>query len=661
MLIHKSAPAAPSHLLGRTLPALLAQACAAHPNATAFNQWTTTGWQTYSNQDVQQQVENLAIGLRHRGLVAGDRVAFLMHSNLQFAIADLGCLLAGLVDVPIDLTQTLENIVFALRHSAAKALIVTDLDLLQELAHSLVDLPALQQIIVAEGAEDWSQINATIDLPRHLQVTAIAKLQSLGAGQSAATELAQLRRDIHPQDLATIIYIPSSRNALEGVMLTHENIAGNALATFGELPQLGWGNAETALAFLPLTHIFARHLLYGHIYYGHSIYFSNPRYVTKHLQSIQPTVLATVPLLLEKIYQQIRDRGRKLKSRHARIVFAWAFAIAQRHQLGEPTDDIYPVLLKAADRLVLRHWRSAFGGRMKYLLCGGAALPAEVTNTLTAAGIPILQGYGLTQSAGVVCFNRPADNRAGSVGKPIPGIELAIAPDQEVLVRGPYITTGYYQDATATAQLIDQQGWLHTGDYGSMTIDGHLQITGLKKSLFKLSTGKYIAPQPIEVRLAASPLVAHVMLVGADRKFCGALIFPNLPVLRNRAKALELDLPDIELLQHPCILAWYQAVVDQANCHLPYWSIVKRFRLINAELTIANGLLNAEHKIHRYRIHQKLSLEIAILYGDELPASRNPKSLKTPIATPISTITCPTPPADTCPIAAQSLHPRFTV
>jgi long-chain acyl-CoA synthetase len=363
---------------------------------------------------------------------------------------------------------------------------------------------------------------------------------------------------------------------------------------------------------------------------------------------------------LEKIYQQIRDRGRKLKSRHARIVFAWAFAIAQRHQLGEPTDDIYPVLLKAADRLVLRHWRSTFGGRMKYLLCGGAALPAEVTNTLTAAGIPILQGYGLTQSAGVVCFNRPSDNRAGSVGKPIPGIELAIAPDQEVLVRGPYITAGYYQDATATAQLIDQQGWLHTGDYGSMTIDGHLQITGLKKSLFKLSTGKYIAPQPIEVRLAASPLVAHVMLVGADRKFCGALIFPNLPVLRNRAKALDLDRSDIELLQHPCILAWYQAVVDQANCHLPYWSIVKRFRLVNAELTVANGLLNAEHEIHRYRIHQKLSLEIATLYGDELPASRNHKSLETPIATSIPTITCPTPPAADCPIEAQSLHPRFT-
>jgi long-chain acyl-CoA synthetase len=456
-----------------------------------------------------------------------------------------------------------------------------------------------------------------------------------------------------------------------GVMLTHENIAGNALATFGELTDLGWGDAESALAFLPLNHIFARHLLYGHIYYGHSIYFSDAKHVIKHLQEIKPTVLATVPLLLEKTYQQIRDRGAKLKSRWARIAFAWALKVAQRHELGQPTDNLYPNLLKLADRAVLRHWRSLFGGRLKYLICGGATLPAAVTNVLTAAGLPILQGYGLTQSGGVVCFNRPEFNRAGTVGRPIPGVELAIASDQEILVRGAYITTGYYHDSTATAELIDAQGWLHTGDFGSMTTEGQLQITGLKKPLFKLSIGKYIAPQPIEARLNAASLVAHVMLTGGDRKFCGALIFPDFNALHDnlrsvtdqRAKELNLALSDEALLNDPCILAWYQAIVDAANCHLPYWSVVKRFRLINAELTIDNGLLNRHGEIHRHRINHEYALAIASIYGDELPQSRQKQKRKrAEVATvpTIPAISCPMPPAATCDPSAQSLHPRFT-
>jgi long-chain acyl-CoA synthetase len=676
LLVHQSLPSNAVAVLGKTLPALLDAACEQHPNAKAFNQWTSEGWQTWSNQALQQQVEAVALGLPQLGLSAGDglgltggeRVAFLMQSNVHFAIADLGCLLAQFVDVPIDLTQTLEHIVLAIRHSSAKALIVTNVDLLTELTPYLVDLPDLRWVIVAEVPPDWAQVQGTIELPSALQITSLETVQALGEAQRSPAAIAKLRQVLQPDDLATIIYIPSPTGELLGVPLTHENIAGNALATFGELPDLGWGDAEVALAFLPLTHIFARHLLYGHIYYGHSVYFSDSRHVIKHLQELRPTVLATVPVLLEKVYQQIRDRGNKLKSRWARIAFAWALGIAQRHQLGQPIDRLYPKLLKVADRAVLRHWRSLFGGRLKYLLSGGAALKAEVTNVLTAAGIPILQGYGLTQSGGVVCFNRPDFNRAGTVGSPIPGVELAIAPDQEVLVRGPYITAGYYHNPAATADLIDAEGWLHTGDFGSMTIDGQLQITGMKKPLFKLSTGKYIAPQPIESRLQASPLVAHVMLVGADRQYCAALIFPNLPILRDQAKTLNLTdsnivRSDVELLKHPCILGWYQAVVDAANCHLPYWSMVKRFRLVNLELTIDNGLLNRHQEIHRYRLNQKLPLEIAALYGEELPPPRQKQlapAPDVPRAAAMPTISCPTPPAAACPAAARSLHPRFT-
>jgi long-chain acyl-CoA synthetase len=662
MLVHQTATR--STTLVQTLPGLLDAACQKHPNATAFNQWTSAGWQTLSNQALQRRVEATALGLRHLGLVAGDRVALVMQSTIDFAIADLGCLLAGLVDVPIDLTQTVENMVFALRHSGAKALVVTNADLLKELTPYLVDLPELARVIVADE-------QGLIELATHQTIMTLKAVQDLGEQWRSIVVLNTMRDVLKLQDLATIIYIPSATGEPLGVMLTHENIAGNALATFGELTDLGWGDAESALAFLPLNHIFARHLLYGHIYYGHSIYFSDAKHVIKHLQEIKPTVLATVPLLLEKTYQQIRDRGAKLKSRWARIAFAWALKVAQRHELGQPTDNLYPNLLKLADRAVLRHWRSLFGGRLKYLICGGATLPAAVTNVLTAAGLPILQGYGLTQSGGVVCFNRPEFNRAGTVGRPIPGVELAIASDQEILVRGAYITTGYYHDSTATAELIDAQGWLHTGDFGSMTTEGQLQITGLKKPLFKLSIGKYIAPQPIEARLQASPLVAYVMLTGGDRKFCGALIFPDFNALHDnlrsvtdqRSQELNLALSDDELLSDPCILAWYQAIVDAANCHLPYWSVVKRFRLINAELTVDNGLLNRHGEVHRHRINHEYALAIASIYGDELPQSHQKQKRKRVAVAAVPTIpaiSCPMPPAATCDPSAQSLHPRFT-
>ncbi len=669
MLIHGTVPPQEKHLLGKTIPALLDTACDRHLNAQAFNQWTPTGWLPLSNQALQRQVEALALGLRQIGLNAGDRVAFLVQSNLSFALSDLGCLLAQLVDVPIDLTQTLENIIFMLRHSGATALIVTDVALLEQITDYLVDLADLQHIVVVEVDEHWSEAKAQLaqqltgQLRHHLPIHTLDEVQAIGEQARFTGQLAMLRSQLQPQDLATIVYLPDADNQLVGVMLTHENLSGNVLATFGELPDLNWGDRESALTFLPLNHIFARQLLYGHIYYGHSIYFSDPRRLIKHLQTVQPSILAVVPLLLEKIYDQIRDRGQKLRAPWSKAAFAWALQMAQRHELGQSTDKVYPVLLKLADQLVLRHWRALFGGRLKYLLCGGAALKAEIANVLTAAGLPILQGYGLTQSAGVICFNRPTDNRATTVGEPIPGVELAIAPDQEVLVRGPYITAGYYNNPAATQALIDEQGWLHTGDFGSMTTDGHLQITGLKKSLFKLSTGKYIAPQPIEARLTASPLVAHMLLTGADRRFCGALIFPNLPLLRSRAQAEGWSLTDAELLKHPCILGWYQAVVDTANCHLPYWSIIKRFRLINAELTVENGFLNDQQQIRRFRLCQRFALDIAVLYDDPIPLPRQ-RQQKAPavraIDTSIPTITCPTPPATACPLEAQSLHPRFT-
>jgi long-chain acyl-CoA synthetase len=505
-------------------------------------------------------------------------------------------------------------------------------------------------------------------LSERVKVVAWQDLLNLDLTQDSQSQLAVLRCTLKPEQLATIIYVPETNGQLEGVMLSHANLAGNALATFAELPDLGWGAQESALSFLPLTHVFARLLLYGHIYYGHSIYFSDPNRVLRHLQSVQPTILATVPLLLEKVYGQVLERGRKLKSGWQRLIFAWALAVVRHYELGQSLNRVSTLRLKVADWLVLRHWRSLFGGRLKYLLSGGAALKPELANAFAAAGLPILQGYGLTQTSGVACFNRPSHNRAGSVGTPIPGLTLAIAADGEILLQGRYITAGYYKNPTATQGMIDAQGWLHTGDLGIIAAAGGLQITSRKKALFKLSTGKYIAPQPVEARLQQSSLVAQALVVGDQQKFCGALIFPDLKILSDRAGQTGLYLPTDSLLQHPCILGWYQTLVDAANCHLPYWAIVKRFRLVNAELTVSNQLLTESGQVNRQQASVHFAAEISALYGETKEKKTKRRSPSPPAIQGtvdltelgLGDATCPTTPAPACPTFAQSLDPRFT-
>ncbi|WP_088889682.1 AMP-dependent synthetase/ligase [Leptolyngbya ohadii] len=651
-----------------TLPDLLDAACNHAPNATALNQSSHTGWQSLSNQVFREQCRTVAQGLLSLNLHPGDRIALLTHNDTRFAIADMGSLMAGLVNVPIDLTQTLENIIFILQHSEAKLLWVAQSDWLEQFMPYLEQLPALQYVVVEfapeseleSGAEleKWQAINAKrhfrgTPLPHPCCLISLPALQTSGQVQGM-TGLEQVPLPtLSAQDLATIIYIPSASGELMGVMLSHRNLAGNALAAFASLSGLQCGAEETVLSFLPLTHVFARCLLYGHIYYGHSIYFSTPSQVLKHLKQVQPTILATVPIFLERIFNKFLEWGQQVESKWKQRVFAWTLRLMHSTASGQRLSRHHTVFLRLADRLVLSKWRSLFGGRIKYILCGGAALKAELVRGFAVAGVTVLQGYGLTQ-AGIVSCNRAEDNRAGTVGAPIPGMEVAIASDSEILVRGDFITSGYYKNSAATLALIDAQGWLHTGDLGHFTEDGLLQITGIKKPLFKLSTGKYIAPQPIEARLMRSPFVSKVQVVGADHKYCSALILPNWSALNDHLQLLNLD--DENLLQHSCTLALYQAVVDAANCHLPYWALVKQFRLISPHSDFGKEWLNGN--LNRNDVVIALASDINDLYREKA-SKDSPKQVAVTdreMSEVISEITCPIPPAVSCPTYAQSLN-----
>lgn len=676
-----TAPADSGRLaLGRTLPSLLDEASDRYAHPHALNQWHQGKWRSLSHQDLRQAAEEFALGLEHLNLHPGDPIALVMHSDLDFAIADMGTLLAGLVNVPIDLTQTIENILYILQHTQTKVLVVANLDLLYQIMPYFWETPELESVIVADVPGNWDQVRngvmkgrgdtgtwghgdsetdspvadsspslpASSSLsasPRHpfpasssclhlphllctpdepcppppfpqcLQIFSLAEVRAWGRLPWSVEAVQELRERIHPQNLATLIYIASETQRPKGVMLSHENITANVLAAFSSYPNLQTGPEEVALLFLPLTHIFARVFLYGHLAYGHRIYLSDANHLVKHLRRVRPTIMITVPRLLEKVSDRILDQGPRL-GRFDKAVFHWAVKLAQRFDVAHPPHGLYALQLQLADRLVFAHWREGFGGRLKACICGGAALRADLTQFFSAAGIPVFQGYGLTETSGVVTYNRLGYHRAGSVGVPIPGAEIALAADGEVLVKAPFVMQGYYRDPEATQVALDGD-WLHTGDLGSLSADGFLTLTGVKKPLFKLSTGKYVSLLPLEEALQRSPWIAHAITTGMNRKFCGMVIFPNREALQVAAQKWGIDTSQPNWLNHPRIQSLYQSLIDTANCHLPYWSTVRQFALVDAELNPETDLL-PNGSIDRMAVLARFAAVVEGMYGEML-------------------------------------------
>ena len=716
--IHTAPPNSGDMILGRTLPSLLDEVCDRYPHSEALNEWTPKGWRSLSHQAFRIHAEELALGLLDLGLAPGDRVGLFMHSNINFCVADMGCLLARLINVPIFLSETPANLIFILQHSEAKALIVSDLQLLYQIAPYLWEVPSLKHVILATESEVTQRADeaaaprgdqetfpaSDLDtrLARSIQLWAVSTIQAKGRSQFSEHRLRRLHAEIAPHDLATIIYIAglveqpqggdsdywpifnfnhpiqfrrqnqqhlaNADDSPKGVMLTHENISADILASFTGLPDLIPGEPEGVLSFLPLTHIFARAFLYGHLNYGHRIHFTTPHRVMKHLREIRPGLFLTVPRLLEKIYEKILEKGSersslalrkeikgglekrqrqveeshrfRLKALHSslfrsphqavrQMIYDWALNLAKQYDLSQTPTRFFVRQLKLADKLVYSHWRLAFGGRLRYVICGGAALKGNIVNFFSAAGVNVLQGYGLTETSSVVCCNRQAFNRAGTVGIPIAGVETTIAEDGEILIRAPYVMQGYYNNPEATRKVLEPDGWLHTGDIGEFTADGFLKITDCKKSVFKLSTGKYVTPQPLESQLRRSPLVRDAIAVGANRKFCSLLIVPNLPRLLAQANTMGLNLPIEALLSHAKIIALYQTLVDGANQQLPSWSTAKRFQLINPAASVEQALLTATIAERRTQASELFAAEIDALYAET--TRQRPISAVTPL------------------------------
>lgn len=621
--IHTAPPGSGTSVLGKTLPALLYEACRRYDNPRAFNQRAGERWQPLSLEAFRDTAEEIALGLLDLGLERGDRVALFMESDVHFCTVDMGCLIAGLVDVPIYLTHAPDQIAFVTEHSESKVLVISNADGLRVAMDLLPRLSRVRHVVVVETISEPDITNRL----GGVQLLSLQRLRQRGRRRREEHPGApgELTGAIDPEDLATIIYTSGTTGTPKGVMLSHQNISHNALTAFSGLPDYRSGpDGEVGLSFLPLSHVFARTLHYGFLYHGSSMYFSTPDDLRHDLKDVRPTVFATVPRVLEKVYGSILKRITEMKGLQRRVA-NWSLRLAERYEMGRTPSGWYRLQLALADRIVFRKWREAMGGRVKYVISGGAALSPDLANLFAAAGVRVLQGYGLTETSPVIAFNRPDRNRAGTVGVPIPGVEVRIADDGEILTRGPHVMMGYYKDEAKTHEVIDEDGWFHTGDIGEITDDGFLRITDRKKDLFKLSTGKYVTPQLIENRLTSHPLVEQAVVVGNGQKYCTALLFPEPEALRvfARSRGIRLDIPLEELLRHPKVTERYGQLVDRANRGVDPWSTVKKFTLIPDRLSVANDLMTPTLKVRRSVVHERFAAEIERMYDEDATEAEN--------------------------------------
>lgn len=561
-------------------------------------------WKKYSTQDVEDIVLSLSAGLlalgvsRNDNTVEGrDKVAILSKNRPEWILLDLAVQQCGGILAPIYPTINVNELEFVLKDAAVKFVFVNDEDLYLKVLSLKDRLPQLNAIFTFEhvaNARHWKEVTGLATPTLREQVRA-----------TAAT--------IGNEDVATIIYTSGTTGTPKGVMLSHNNILTNVLASEACVPL---GLHLKALSFLPLNHIFERMITYLHLFKCTSIYYAESlETIAANLQEVKPDLFTTVPRLLEKVYDRIMSKGNEL-SGVKRKLFFWAHGLAEKYEINQPLPLPYQLQLKLANKLVFSKWREALGNNIKCIITGGAACQVRLIRIFTAAGIPILEGFGLTESSPVICVNRYAvDGRMfGTVGPAISDVELRIAEDGEILCKGPNVMLGYYKRPDLTEEVI-KDGWLLTGDIGELLDNRFLKITDRKKELFKTSGGKYVAPLPIESKLKESPFVEQVMIVGPERKFVGALIIPSFPNLRDWCRHNGVaDASNEELIRNKEVRTLYRELVESFNKFFNHVEQVKKFELLPYEWTVETGEMTPKLSLKRKVIMERYRDAIERIY-----------------------------------------------
>lgn len=562
-------------------------------------------WKAYSTKDTATIVNELSAGLLSIGIGPGDmsaegrdKVAILCKNRPEWVMIDLAVQQIGAILVPIYPTINVNELEIVLNDAAVKIVFVNDEELFLKVLSVKDKVPSLREIYSIEhvqNASHWREL-------RHLSTPEL-----IGRIKPIADK-------IDYEDVSTIIYTSGTTGTPKGVMLSHRNILSNVIACIPCFPP---GENMKALSFLPLNHIFEKMVTYLYLFKGTSIYYAESlETIGDNLKEVKPDMFTTVPRLLEKVYEKIMTKGAELTGTKRKLFF-WAHGLAERFEINSSQSPWYRFQLALANKLIFSKWREALGGNVRCIVSGGAACQVRLIRIFTAARLIIMEGYGLTETSPVISVNRfeEKDRMFGTVGPLIDNVEVRIAEDGEILCKGPNIMMGYYKRPDLTSEVIEE-GWFHTGDIGMMVNSRFLKITDRKKELFKTSGGKYVAPLTVENKLKESPFVEQVLVVGAERKFVGALIIPSFSNLRDWARKNGIpEGSNEEMIGHPRVIEMYKDLVESFNKYFNHVEQVKKFELLPNEWSIDTGELTPKLSMKRKVIMEKYREAIDRIYA----------------------------------------------
>ena len=559
-------------------------------------------WVKYSSAQYVEIASQVSYGLLAFGLKKGDRIATISNNRPEWNFVDMGMSQAGFIHVPIYPTISAEEYAYILNHAEPSLVFISDKMLFEKISPICEKITSIKAIFTfnqVERSRNWKEL---LELGKKNE-------------EKYRDELVKIKNSIKPGDMVTILYTSGTTGFPKGVMLTHDNLISNVKASVGVHPL---DFRHRALSFLPISHVYERLLNYHFQYKGISIYYAESMAtIAANAQEIKPDLFSTVPRLLEGIYDKIIGKGKDLSFPKKQIFF-WAVNLGLRFEHNRKNGWWYHVRLKLADKLIFSKWRAVLGGNVQIMVSGAASLQPRLIRIFWAAGIKVLEGYGLTETSPVIAVNNLTTNEImfGTVGPAVDRVQVRIAEDGEILCKGPNVMSGYYKEPGLTREAIDADGWFHTGDVGTLVDNKYLKITDRKKEIFKLSSGKYIAPQVIENKLKESFFIQQAMVVGENEKFASAIISPNFPFLHEWASRHEIKfLDNEELINLKEVNDRFQREVNDVNKFLGEHEKIKRIRLVKDEWTANTGELSPTLKLKRKPLYEKYEPILKEIYS----------------------------------------------
>ncbi len=555
-------------------------------------------WIKYSIDQYIETATNISYGLLKLGVSPGDKIATISNNRPEWNFVDMAILQIGAVHVPIYPTISESDYKYVLAHSEVKYVFISGREIMRKIEHILPDIPAIKGIYTFKPVDGVSTLDELI---------------SLGRSNPNPEKVEALKAGIAPDHMATLIYTSGTTGSPKGVMLTHNNILSNVMAVKHIFPV---DETCKGLSYLPLCHVYERMDNYVYQYLGLSIYYAeNMGTIADNIREVKPEIFTTVPRLLEKVFDKIMAKGMQLKG-FKKGIFFWAVSLANHYEI-EGKSWLYHTQLKLADKLVFSKWREALGGNVRTIVSGGAALQPRLARIFTAAGVPVLEGYGLTETSPVIAVNtlEKGGRMFSTVGKPLINVSVRIAADGEILAKGANIMMGYYKEPEMTSLAVEPDGWFHTGDIGVLVPEGHLKITGRKKEIFKTSLGKYISPQLLENKFKESSFIEDIIILGENQKFAAALIVPDFIHLRSWCEHKNIPYSsDREMIRDTVIKSRFRKEIDHFNKFFGNTEQIQNFDLIDHEWSLETGELTANLKLKRSYIQDKYKEEVDKLF-----------------------------------------------